>query len=456
MLERCFIVADQPPGAGTNLGNFFAGLCTMTRDRCCWVLVFLSVAGLGQAFAGAGSAEEKRPRLAVVTTVWRHNAHADVLASRLVEGYTLDGKGEFPKLELASAYVDQFPANDMSRALAREHGFTIYDTVAGALTLGGQKLAVDGVLLICEHGDYPRSATGSIEYPKRRLFGQIVEVFEKSGRVVPVFSDKHLEDDWADIAWFYGEARRLKIPLMAGSSLPTLWRYPAVDIERGQPLAEIVATSYGPLDAYGFHALEMVQCLAERRRQGQAWGESGVARVRCLEGEAVWQAMREKVFDRTLLEQALSRLKAKPLPSGRPIEEIGKNPVLYVIDYRDGLRASVLWAAPIGEWAAAWRYGDARSSDGRTEATCFYTQEGRPFMHFSYLLKGIEQMMFTAQPTWPVERTLLTSGVLDAVLQSRQLGGKAVETPQLGIVYRSDWTWEMPPAPPATRPASGQ
>ena len=192
------------------------------------------------AFVLLASAQEDIPRVAVIATVWRHNAHADVIGSRLVQGYTLDGQGEFPKLKLVSAYVDQFPANDMSRRLAAEHGFTIYDSVAGALTLGGEKLAVDGVLLICEHGDYPRSATGSVEYPKRRLFGQIVRVFEASGRVVPVFSDKHLEDDWADIAWFYGEAQRLRIPLMAGSSLPTLWRYPEADIDRAQEFRKCI------------------------------------------------------------------------------------------------------------------------------------------------------------------------------------------------------------------------
>src|SRR5438094_6402671 len=108
-------------------------------------------------------AQEIQPRVAVVTTVWRHNSHADVLGSRLVQGYTLDGQGEFPKLKLISAYVDQFPENDMSRGLAKQHGFTIYDSVAGALTLGTGQLAVDGVLLICEHGDYPRSNTASIQ-----------------------------------------------------------------------------------------------------------------------------------------------------------------------------------------------------------------------------------------------------------------------------------------------------
>jgi hypothetical protein len=392
-------------------------------------------------------AQNNIPRVSVITTEWRHNSHADVIGSRVVQGNTLDGKGEFPKLKLVSAYVDQFPANDMSRRLANEHGFTIYDTVQKALTLGGEKLAVDGVLLICEHGNYPRSESGSIQYPKRRLFGEIIKVFEANGRVVPVFSDKHLEDDWADIQWFHAEAQRLKIPLMAGSSLPTTWRHPEADIERGQPLQEIVGVGYGPLDAYGFHALEMVQCLAERRKGG----ETGVKQVRCLEGEAVWAAGKDGVFDRRLLDDALRRLKDRPLPAGANVEELIKKPVLFMIDYRDGLKASIFMASgPVHEFCVAWKY-----ADGQSQSTCFWLQDGRPFMHFTYLVKGIEQMMQTGKPAWPAERTLLTSGLLDATLQSKQRGGQVVETPYLTITYQSDWNWQMPPAPPPTRPTAG-
>jgi hypothetical protein len=383
--------------------------------------------------------DDKLPRVAVITTVWRHNSHADVLGSRLVQGYTLDGRGEFPKLKLVSAYVDQFPDNDMSRTLAKEHSFTIYGSVADALTLGTDQLAVDGVLLICEHGDYRKSETGSIQYPKRRLFGEIIKVFEKASRGVPVFSDKHLEDDWSDIAWFYREAKRLKIPLMAGSSLPATWRFPEADIKNDQPLTEIVAIGYGPLDAYGFHALEMTQCLAERRKGG----ESGVKSVRCLTGDAVWQAAEQKLFDRALLDAAASRFREKPLPAGTEIDDIAKNPSLYVIDYGDGLRASVFMADRfVDDFSVAWRF-----ADGRSESTCFWLQDGRPYMHFAYLLKGIEQMIHTGQPTWPVERTLLTSGLLDAALQSRHRSGTLIDTPYLNIGYRSNWTWRSPPPP---------
>jgi len=397
----------------------------------------------------AALAQDKLPTVAVVTTEWRHNSHADVIASRLVQGYNLDGKGEFPKLKLVSAYVDQFPANDMSRGLAKEHGFTIYDSVEKALTLGGDKLAVDGVLMIAEHGKYPESETGSIQYPKRRLFGEIVKVFEKSGRVVPVFSDKHIEDDAADIAWIWGEVQRLKIPFMAGSSLPGLWRYPEADVERGAALKEIVAVSYHRLDTYGFHALEMVQCLAERRKGG----ETGIKQVRCLEGDAVWTAGKDGAYDRKLLDEALTRLKDRPRKAtDKPIEELAKNPAVFVIDYEDGLRASVLTLnGAVGEWTVAWRY-----ADGRSQSTSFWTQEGRPFGHFTFLLQGAERMIHTGKPTWPAERTLLTSGALDALLVSRKQGGAILATPQLKVGYQSQWDWKMPPAPTPSRPIQGQ
>jgi hypothetical protein len=393
-------------------------------------------------------AEEKVPRVAVVTTVWYHNSHADVIAGRLLAGHTLDGQGEFPKLKLASLYVDQFPERDKSREFAKGHGFPIYDTVAGALTLGGNKLAVDGVLLIAEHGKYDESPTGSIQYPKRRLFGEIVKVFDASGRVVPVFSDKHIEDDWTDIEWIWREKQRLKIPLMAGSSLPGLWRYPEADVEPSRPLKEIVAVSYHRLDTYGFHALEMVQCLAERRKGS----ESGIRQVRCLTGDAVWQAGKDGIYDQKLLDEALTRLKDRPLRPGKTLPELVKEPALFVIDYEDGLRANVLTLnGAVGEWTVAWRYGD-----GQTASTCFWTQEARPFMHFAFLLQGVEKMIHTGQPTWPAERTLLTSGALDALLVSRKDGGKPVATPQLKIAYQPTHVWRQPPPPPPNRPIDGK
>ncbi len=388
------------------------------------------------------------PKVAGIVTEYRHNAHADVVLSRLIQTDSLDGKGARPP-ELVSLYTDQVPENDLSRRLAREIGASVHNDVAGALTRGTEALDVDGVFLIAEHGRYPKSDTDQILYPKRRLFTEILKVFDQSGRVVPVFSDKHLADNWADAKWFYDEARRRKIPLMAGSSVPGAWRYPPTDVRRGAKLSQIVVVSYGNLDAYGFHGLEAAQALAERR-QG---GETGIRSVQCLVGDDVWKAGRDGVYDRSLLDAALSRLKEHPLPAGKSIEELVPEPVLYLLDYNDGLRSCVFTLNnAVHEWAGAWRYAEDQSTD----STLFWVQDARPYSHFNLLLMGIERMMQTGRPTWPVERTLLTSGALDAVLISRRDGGKRLETPWLDVSYTSDWSWTQPPPPPPGRPSNEQ
>lgn len=390
---------------------------------------------------------ERIPRVAAVVTAYYHNSHADVIVSRLLQTDTLDGKGRRPKLKLVSLYTDQVPENDISRRLAKEHGFPIYDNVADALTLRTGKLAVDGVLLIAEHGKYEESDTGQIVYPKRRLFSQIVKVFEDSERVVPVFSDKHLADNWQDAKWIYDTAKRLDIPMMAGSSLPVLWRYPPRNVRRDAKVKELVAVSYHRLDTYGFHALEMVQTLLERR----AGGETGVQSVQCLEGDAVWQAGEDGLYDGELLGDCLARLQ-RPLRKNKPLRESVKNPVLFVINYRDGTRAHVLTLnGAIAEWASAWRY-----ADGSSESTLFWTQEARPYHHFAHLLAGIEKMIHSGQPTWPVERTLLTSGMLDALLISKKQAGRRLDTPMLDIRYDAKWNWQQPPPPPPGRPHNQQ
>ncbi|HLU46799.1 MAG TPA: hypothetical protein VK116_01905, partial [Planctomycetota bacterium] len=114
-----------------------------------------------------GSGETTRPdldartrkakRVAAIVTEYRHNSHADVIVSRLLLTDTLDGKGKESPLELVSLYTDQVPENDTSRLLAASHRFRLSPTIEDALTLGTGKLAVDGVLLIAEHGKYPKS-----------------------------------------------------------------------------------------------------------------------------------------------------------------------------------------------------------------------------------------------------------------------------------------------------------
>lgn len=384
---------------------------------------------------------ETVPRIAGITTVFRKNSHAEVIIGRLVRGYSLNDKGPRPSLALNSLFTDQIPKSDISREWSTTYDFRIVGSVREALTHGSNSLNVDGVLLVAEHGDYERSATGNKQFPKRRLFGEVVETFQSAGRVVPVFSDKHLADNWTDAKWVYDRAKELKVPLMAGSSLPVLWRYPQIDTCRDSKIEEIVAVSYGSLDAYGFHALEMVQCLVERR----AGGETGVRSVQCLTGDEVWKARADGHFSDQLFQATLDRLLQKRwVKRNKTLEESVREPVLWMVEYRDGLRASILTLnGAVANWTAAWKY----AGEDRIESTRFQVQEERPYGHFTYLVKGIEKMIETGKPTWSVERTLLTSGILDALLTSKLEGGEKLPTPWLDVRYTSDYEWKQPPEP---------
>ena len=409
---------------------------------------FLLLAVLALGDSGVAKAPPKN--VAAIVTEYRHNSHADVIVGRLLQTYTLDDKGERPNLKLVSLYLDQVPENDTGKKWSEKYGVPIHKTIRGALTLGGDKLSVDGVLLVAEHGDYPKNAFGSQAFPKRRFFEETQKIFRESDRAVPVFVDKHLSDNWADAKWCFDVSHELGFPLLAGSSLPLLWRHPAADVRKDAKLKEILVTTYHSPDAYGFHALEVLQCLAERR----ATGETGVRRVQCLSGKEVWEAGHKGLFDPKLLDAAINRAKHHSSQLGKlPLEQLVKKPFLFHIEYRDGLKANVInLENAVWEWCAAWQ----ETGEDSIQSTLFKTQENRPFGHFTFLVQGIEKTFHSGRPAWPAERTLLTTGMLDALLRSKAQGGKPIETPHLAIPYKSEWSWEKPPPPPKERPWNKQ
>jgi hypothetical protein len=386
-----------------------------------------------------------KKRIAALVTEYRHWSHADVLVGKVLEGYHHDGK-DGPDLELVSMYVDQFPKNDMSKALAKKHGFTVYDSIAGALTRGGKTLAVDGVLSIGEHGTYPANAKGQILYPRRRFFEEIAKVFEKSMRSVPVFNDKHLAATWTDAKWMYDRARELFVPLMAGSSVPVSWRRPPLKLPRGIELTEAVQIGYGPFEGYGFHALEGLQCMVERRKGG----ETGVKSVQCIQGKAMWEAMDRGRWSKPLLEAAMKLVPAHAKADVREATTHDREAGVFLIEYRDGFRAAV---AMLNGWVyegdgGAFVFAGKIKGKDRPAACQFYLQNLDPFGHFASLLKAIDSLMRTSHAPYPVERTLLTTGILDAVMTSKAEKGKKIDTPHLAIRYSpTEWPFETGPVP---------
>ncbi len=377
-------------------------------------------------------------KLAVVTTAYHYLSHAYHLCGRFLHGYLRDGRFHHPDFALVGMFVAQQKDNDLSKELARTHGFTLYPDVAGALTLGGAKLAVDGVLLIGEHGDYPYNAKGQKLYPRYELFQEIVAVFRKAGRVVPVFCDKHLYYDRTKAREMVETARKLGFPLYAGSSLPITWRRPELELPPGAPIKDALVASRGELEIYGFHALEALQCMVERR----AKEEHGVRAVTCLEGDAVWKAGDDGVWSWELLEHALACSPSRNVgdvktncrhfmpPPGRPT--FPRVPVAFVVEYQDGLRATVLLLnGHVDDTTFAARLNGAK----RPAATLFYLPPPPGAAFLEALTVKIEQFLTTGRPPYPVERTLLTGGVLDVALESRVRGHQRLEAPDLAIRY---------------------
>src|SRR4051812_43412018 len=119
------------------------------------------------AAASVLSAQTDRPkRIAIVATIYRYLSHGQHMGDRFLVGYPYGGVWQKPNIKVVSLYVDQKPEGDLSGDRAREFDFKVYPTIAETLRCGGSKLAVDGVLVIGEHGNYPSNEKGQKLYPR--------------------------------------------------------------------------------------------------------------------------------------------------------------------------------------------------------------------------------------------------------------------------------------------------
>jgi hypothetical protein len=378
---------------------------------------------------------EGRKPLAVICTVYRPLAHAYHIAGRFIHGYARAGRLHVPHQYIRTLYVDQRPENDLSGDLSRDHGVRLAPSVAEALTLGTDKLAVDGVLLIGEHGNYPRNGRGQILYPRFELFAQIVQVFRRTGQSVPVFNDKHLSYTFDKARQMLDWAAELKFPVMAGSSLPCTWRSPELEPRLETPFEDSLVAGYGPIEIYGFHGLEALQVMMERRRGG----ETGVKAVTCWTGKEVWQAADAGRWSWDVLEAALARSETvnpgdiRINTGSMSVQRMPPTPpIAFRIEYRDGTRGTVLLLnGHIWDFCFAGKV----QGESRMPSCLFHLPPPPGARFFDTQVANLEQFFQARQAPYPVERTLLTTGILDAVLRSHTMRGTRVETPELDVRY---------------------
>ncbi len=378
--------------------------------------------------------------IAAVVTAFYARSHADVLLTRWLTPRETDPQWGWngPRSKLISLYCAQFTEyekkigrGDIGRQLAAEHHLPMFDTVRGALTLGGDTLAADAVLLVGEHGDYPENELGQKLYPRKELFDQIVEVFKATGRSVPVFCDKHLSwnFDWAKE--MVETSKRMGFLLIAGSSIPHCRRSPSWPDLKGRKLKEAVEIHYGGLEAYGYHGIEYIQAMLEQR----AGGESGIRSITAYRGEDVWKQQEAGRWSKALVDAALAACDPQDITPGDIRQNTTKQPpAAYVVEHSDGLKVTHLnFQGHVKNWTAAFQPADgspiqAASAVGGGEET--------HWAHFATLSRLVEDGFLSGKSPFPIERVLLSTGLTAAFMKSLAKPGVTIPTPELAIAYQ--------------------
>lgn len=406
-----------------------------------------SVTGLGAAClaqpTNAFAVQARKPRVAAVTTVLRFRSHAYNILENFFKPYLFRGELVEPGVEVVSLFVDQFPEDDMARIVSRKLDLPLYNSIEKALCRGGSKLDVDAVLLIGEHGEYPYNELGQHMYPRKQFFDQIAAVVKRAGHGIPLFNDKHLSYRWEWAREMYDVARQLGMNLLAGSSVPLAERRPQMEIPPGAEITEAVSIHGGGLESYDFHALEVLQSIVEARRGG----ESGIARVELLADEKYDQAEKQPDWPRELIAAAMAAEQqhdeprqlrpraniptaSNPSPPPRNIKLTSRHAIR--LTYQDGFKAMALKS---GSSSDRWNFACRLAGETAPRACMFFNGPWGNRCLFKALSHAIQHLFKTGEPPYPVERSLLVSGILDAAMHSHHAGGTIVDTPHLAVRY---------------------
>jgi hypothetical protein len=403
-----------------------------------------SLIGGGAAWA-AGAAPlfsaslKRRPKVAAVFTEFRYRSHAFNILENFFQPYLFNGELVDPGCDVVSFYADQFPENDMSRDVSKRFSVPLYKTIDEALCCGGRTLAVDAVLIIAEHGTYPYNELGQHLYPRKEFFDQVIATMDRSNRFVPIFNDKHLSYRWDWAREMYDAARKRKIPLMAGSSVPLAQRIPPLELPIGAEIENAVAVHGGGMEVYGFHGLELLQSFVETRGAG----EKGIEKVELLVGDAAQRAADEGRWSRELRDAALAAETAHKVPvrdvsrvrpQRAPPPEWTDQDHVILVTYRDGLRAAV-----VGQrghtGSSRWSFACRLRNETEPKATALFNGPWGNRCLFKALSHAIQYLFVEQREPYPIERTLLTTGAIEAAMKSHA-AGKAIDTPYLNFAYQ--------------------
>jgi hypothetical protein len=384
-------------------------------------------AGQGPAAANA----QGRPRIACLVSYWgATRSHADWIVTKLIDGYWWQGAHVPSRVDVVSVYMHQRATSTLGEKVCKAKNIPVFDSVAGALTLGGKVLDVDGVVIVGEHGDYPINLKGQWLLPRWWIYQQVVKVFEEGRRAVPVFNDKHLSYDWDEAKWMFDKSRELGFALTGGSSIPVYFRTPEIELSNDTPIGASVMLGGAVDEGAFFHCVDVLQAFVERRKGG----ETGVASVQYIRGPETWAWTARTPWAGRLLEAARVRLDLKP---GHFQDTTAPN--VCEITYRDGTKAAIYNAR-----GAGWTW--AGEIAGQREPT-IVSMLGWPGAFSQYHASNaqphwITEMMVTGTEPFDARRLLVSTGIVTHAMESHWENGKylavgrRIDTPFLDMTYR--------------------
>lgn len=415
------------------------------------MLELTGVAGLatftGVATDAVAQTAQKRPRIACLVSYWGlPTSHADWIVNKLLDGYWWRGAHTPSQVEVVSVYIHQLDTSLLGQKVCKAKNIPIFKTVKEAVTLGEKELAVDGVVIIAEHGNYPTDLKGHWLLPRWWIYQQVIQVFEQSKRSVPVFNDKHLSYSWDEAKWMFDKSRELNFPLTGGSSIPTYFRKPEIELAINTPIKNSIVVGNAADEGAIFHCIDVLQAFVDRRKGG----ETGVKAVQSIRGSETWAWVERNAWAGNLLEAVRKKFDLKP---GHFQE--GRRPNVCVVEYNDGTNAAVISGAGVG-----WTY--AGEIEGQKDPT-IVSMLGWPGPISQYHAANahehwIIQMMLTGKEPFNAERLLLSTGIVNYYMESNwengrySAVGRRIETAFLNIKYRSTHgpLFESGPRPPNT------
>lgn len=394
---------------------------------------------------------QARPRIAVLASYWAFpRSHADWIVNKLIDGYWWDGAYTPSRVEVVSIYLHQHDTSLLGQKVAKAKNIPVYKTVAEAVTLGGKELAVDGVVIVAEHGDYPTDLKGHWLLPRWWIYEKVIRVFEQSKRSVPIFNDKHLSYNWDESKWMFDKSRELNFPLTGGSSIPIYYRTPEIEIPTDTPIKHSIVLGGTADEGAIFHAIDVLQAFVEKRKGG----ETGVKSVQSIRGPETWKWVAANPWAAKLVDSVAKKFEFK---SGHFQE--AENTNMCLIEYNDGTKAAV-----IGARGAGWTY--AGEIAGKNEPTIISMLGwAGPFDQYhasNAQPHWITEMMLSKKEPFNAERLLLSSGITNHYMESNWENGRyspvgrKLETPVLNMKYRVTRgaqfsKGERPPARPYIR-----